>query len=354
MASPVPFVESVEVVPSDESSDIARIAEIMRETLRIDFQQTGQARRDVHAKSNGCARGEFRVVSNLPTQLAQGLFAQAADYRAVVRFSNSAPWFQPDVVPDARGLAVQVEQITGENLTPSGTTQDFVMVNHPCFVVKNVKEFLRVEEARLEAGERPLMLAASLAAGKRNPLHWPWRSLAAFAGIAAQPVSNPASYTYFSMVPFRYGDFVAKYRVRPSSELSDSILSTATRAVSERDAMRHLLEESLAMRDVSFDFQVQLRTSEASMPIEDASVVWSEDESPFQTVAQLFLPRQDIKEPTDTASCEHRRFSVWNSLPTHRPLGGLNRCRRVAYPVSSDFRMTSGRFNSHAVNPDAG
>ena len=31
-------------------------------------------------------------------------------------------------------------------------------------------------------------------------------------------------------------------------------------------------------------------------------------------------------------------FNVWHALAVHRPLGGINRVRRLAYPVSSAWR----------------
>lgn len=113
--------------------------------LQLRFKKTGQKFRDVHAKSNGCAFGEFHILPGLPLELAQGLFATAANYRAAVRFSNSAPWFQADIVPDARGLAIQVEDVPGEKLATQTTTQDFILVNHPCFIVGTVKELLQIE-----------------------------------------------------------------------------------------------------------------------------------------------------------------------------------------------------------------
>ncbi len=62
--------------------------------------------------------------------------------------------------------------------------------------------------------------------------------------------------------------------------------------MSEADALRLALEETLRTQEVLFEFQVQLRTSDRTTPIEDATVEWPESESPFRTVAHLLLPRQ--------------------------------------------------------------
>jgi hypothetical protein len=51
---------------------------------------SGQFRADVHVKTHGYADVEFRVLPNLPEELAQGLFEHDGIYPAVVRFSNAA------------------------------------------------------------------------------------------------------------------------------------------------------------------------------------------------------------------------------------------------------------------------
>ena len=36
--------------------------------------------------------------------------------------------------------------------------------------------------------------------------------------------------------------------------------------------------------------------------------------------------------------CENLSFNPWHSLPAHRPLGGINRARKVVYPALSKLR----------------
>src|SRR3954451_14122532 len=112
MATPLFYSDEVETIPSDQAENIEQILEILGKLLKRRFEVTGHYRRDVHVKSHGCVRGEFRVLENLPADLSQGLFARPGAYTAFVRFSNSAPWVQPDVVPDGRGLAIQVEGVS--------------------------------------------------------------------------------------------------------------------------------------------------------------------------------------------------------------------------------------------------
>jgi catalase len=332
------FTGDTEIVPRDEPKDIEAVLAILRQTLKRHFDTTGRYQRDVHVKGHGCARGDFQVRANLPPHLSQGLFAQAGSYSALARFSNSAPFIQPDIVPDGRGLAIRVVDVPGERLQPETTparSQDFILVNHPTFLARDVKDYLRLEETRLAANYHPVRTVTDLVYHNWNPFRWRWRELAAVAQVAAELPSHPASYTYYSMVPFRFGQYIAKYRVLPHrGQLASPI--TAASFVCRTDAMGHLLRETLKRQALAFEFQVQLRTSEQSMPIEDATIQWPERESPYRTVADLILPRQEIT----ALDCETRSFDVWNGIVDHRPLGGINRLRRLAYPLSAAARQT--------------
>ena len=74
------------------------------------------------------------------------------------------------------------------------------------------------------------------------------------------------------------------------------------------------------------------------MPIEDASVEWDVDDSPFVQVATLRIPPQDFATPGQMAWCEAIAFNPWFCLPEHRPLGNMNRARRRIYTELSKAR----------------
>jgi catalase len=255
----------------------------------------------------------------LPAELAQGLFAQERTFTAVVRFSNSSSQSQPDFIPDGRGLAIKVLEVAGERLTSevSGApTQDFVMVNHPVFFAGNVKDFLRIEQVLAAAKDEKLTTAKdALTGGDWNPLHWHWREALTALQIAGHLPAHPASITYYSMAPIRFGNYVAKYRARPAGELPGSLLDLVTRLGKQPDALRQMLEETLRSQQLLFEFQVQLRTSENSMPVEDATIQWPESESPYRTVALLLLiPRQEITRRSKGPS--QARSTSGTRLPT--------------------------------------
>ena len=213
------------------------------------------------------------------------------------------------------------------------------MINHPVFFARNVKDYLRLEQVLVQADDDALAtLQGALTGGDWNPLHWHWREMLALARIAGQIPAHPASNTYYSMAPIRFGRFVAKYRAKPAGDRLDSYLDLIARLGSQADAMRLALEETLRTQEVLFELQVQLRTSERTMPIEDATVAWPECDSPYRTVAHLLLPRQEIADLRLAAAYTSLSFSVWHALVAHRPLGGINRVRRRAYSLSAAWR----------------
>jgi catalase len=340
--SPLPYTDDIETIPADEADDIERVVEATKLLLARHQAKSGKFVADVHVKTHGYAEGQLRVLPNLSDELAQGLFGHETDYRAVVRFSNAASQPQPDALPDGRGMAIKVYGVTGDVVSvdeQNGPTQDFLMINHPVFFARNVKDFLRFEQVLVDADDSPLATAqGALTGGDWNPLNWHWRETLAVARIAGHLPAHPASNTYYSASPIRFGKYVAKYRVQPAGGRIDSYLDLIKRLGSEGDALRLALEETLRSQEVLFEFQVQLRTSEHTMPIEDASVEWSEHESPYRTVAHLLLPRQEIAARREQAAYQNLSFNVWHALAVHRPLGGINRTRRAVYPVSSAWR----------------
>lgn len=181
------------------------------------------------------------MLPNLPAELAQGLFEHDGIYSAVVRFSNSASQPQPDAIPDGRGMSIKVLGVEGDVVLADeqgGQTQDFVMINHPVFFARNVKDYLRLEQVLLQADNNPLAaLQMAVTAGDWNPLHWHWREMLAVAQIAGHLPAHPASNTYFSMAPIRFGKYVAKYRAKPAGDRHDSYLDLVKQMAVKADAM---------------------------------------------------------------------------------------------------------------------
>jgi len=92
------------------------------------------------------------------------------------------------------------------------------------------------------------------------------------------------------------------------------------------------------------------------MPIEDASVAWPEDQSPYVAVARLFVPQQNAWSAEGIKAIdEGMAFSPWHGLAAHRPLGSVMRARRPAYENSARFRAERNGCPIHEplASPDA-
>ena len=81
-----------------------------------------------------------------------------------------------------------------------------------------------------------------------------------------------------------------------------------------------------------WEVQVQLCTDLETMPVEDASIAWPEDASPFRTVARLKVAAQPSWSLANKSAIDDGlAFSPWHGLAAHRPLGGIQRVRQPVY-----------------------
>jgi hypothetical protein len=83
------------------------------------------------------------------------------------------------------------------------------------------------------------------------------------------------------------------------------------------------------------------------MPVEDANKEWSEDESPYQTVARIKIPKQEAYSDARRQYVDSLSFSPAHSLEAHRPLGSIMRARLRAYPEMARVRRQG---NNESLN----
>ena len=74
------------------------------------------------------------------------------------------------------------------------------------------------------------------------------------------------------------------------------------------------------------------------MPVEDVTVEWPEQLSPFVTVAKLRFPQQDISGDDNLEKMDALSFTPWRVTAEHRPLGNIMRARKEVYRHSSMLR----------------
>ncbi len=308
-----------EVIPPGEPAAIEVITQKIETQVRAAAVSNPPARRDAHAKAHGCVRAHFEVLDNLPANLRVGVFARPRVFPAWVRFSNGSGTPTKDSTPDGRGMAIK---LMGVEDSPS-TTQDFLMIDNPAFFVRNAADYVVLQTAS--------NILKFFFPGF-NPFNFRFHELRVALAIGLKRVSNPLNLRYWTMVPISFGDIACKFSARPCPPLSSFT------ARGNPNMMRVNMAAQLAAGDFAFDFMVQLRTNPATMPIEDATIAWDETASPFIPVARVTIPRQVFSTPQQNAFCENLSFTPWHCVDAHRPLGGINRVRRVVYEAISSLR----------------
>ncbi len=320
-----------EHLQADEEKHVTHMIEIMRRKQEKDFTP-GSTLRDAHAKHTGLLAATFTVEPALAPEFRVGLFAKPATFDAWVRFSNSNGVPQPDFVKDLRGCAIKLRDVPGERIPESDeqTTQDFVLMNIPTMPLGTVKLFHDV--IYLSTEWSPLLFVAKMLVTGHKHL------LKELQDGQVNPTS-PADIRYWSTTPYLFGaSRVVKYSLVPTSSYT-----SAMPAVLSDEYLGDNLQHHLARSEATFDFKVQLRGDETAMPIEDASVEWSEDQAPFVKVATLRIPRQQFRTPERAELAEALAFSPGHALVEHRPIGGINRGRLRIYREQSAFRQQRDR-----------
>jgi chorismate-pyruvate lyase len=84
------------------------------------------------------------------------------------------------------------------------------------------------------------------------------------------------------------------------------------------------------------------------MPIEDATVQWPEDESPYLRVARLTVgPQTAWSDARSKIADDRLAFGPWRGLLAHQPLGGIMRARKATYSASVQYRSESNGCPIH-------
>jgi hypothetical protein len=307
-----------ESVPPGEAAALARIVAMIEARVRK-AAQSGPARRDAHPKAHGTLQGEFEVLDGVPPPFRAGVFAAPRRFQAWVRFSNGSETLRPDAEGDGRGMAIKLLDVAG---SPSGT-QDFLLINHPTFFVKDAADYVDFQE--YEGSWRFFVPSF-------NPFDLRLRELFIVRSIIRQEVRNPLNLRYWSMTPYRCGDVACKFSARPLPPRSRHEAAVGPHFLRANMA-RHLGEA-----EAGFEFLVQAQANRYAMPVEDPRIAWEESVSPFVPVARLRIPAQPFDTPERDAFGENLSFTPWHCLDAHRPLGGINRIRQTAYETISRVR----------------
>lgn len=317
-------VTTEEIISANEAAQTQALVKKV-ETV-IEVLKTSYAARFAHAKGHACVKAFVDVNQDINHQFQYGIFAKAGTrYKSWIRFSNSSSNManSDDRAKDARGMAIKLLNV-GENLN-GGNTQEFIAHNTPAFFLTSVDEFNQFLTMK---GDLTYFTQGY------NPFKWRLRELWQLVTAYAPPPKSPLWTRYFSNTAYKLGPHNIKFMMQ-SCELQ---LNAKSEKTDDPNFLKHTLAKELAKGDACMQLLVQLQNSNKNMPIEDATVLWKETDSPFLPVAKITIFKQQFDTPEQQQFCENLSFSPWNALEAHRPIGALNRARKWVYEASSNYR----------------
>ncbi|MEP7247094.1 MAG: catalase family protein [Gammaproteobacteria bacterium] len=342
--SPVRYEPSMEVPEPGEAETQVELNETLSKIREKTYADGGHALRSVHAKSHGLLRGEIQILSGLPPQLAQGLFARPGTYGLVMRLSTTPGDILDDSVSTPRGMAIKIVGVEGERLSVSegDATQDFVLINGPVFLKKEGKAFLKsLKLLAVTTDQAPGLKKVMSAAlrGAESVIEKLGGESPTLIGLGGHPETHPLGDTYYTATPLLYGEYMAKLSVAPVSPELTALTKKTLNVNGKPNGLREGVIDFFAQYGGEWELRAQLCTNLKSMPIEDSTVQWPEHQSPYVTVARIVVPpQQGWSEARSKVVDEGYSFSPWHALAAHRPLGSINRLRRLAYEKSRQFR----------------
>jgi hypothetical protein len=354
MASiPVAYQRTVEQLQDNEVETVNDLNSTFDTILKRTAEDYGHAVRSVHAKSHGVLDGELTIDGGLPPELAQGLFAVPGTHKVLIRMSTNAGDVLPDAISLPRGLAMKVFDVPGARLPGAdGTAQDFIMINGKVFTAPTAKKFLGNLKLLAKTTDRMEGTKKAVSATLRGVRHAfeavGAKAPAAVESLGGAPNVEPLGETYYSVTAFRYGDYIAKFSLKPVAPAMTALTSAIVPIEDRENAVREQVQREMLGINAEWEFRVQLCRDLEKQPVEDATVEWNEDEAPFVKVGTIRAAAQDSWEAGRVQRInEETRFSVWTGIEAHQPLGNINRARRDTYRHSADFRASTNSCPYH-------
>jgi hypothetical protein len=288
---------------SQEETRLKALGQLSAELFdRYQAERPDELKRLQHHKIQGCLRGRFTVNPQLKNSFETPIFRKGATYETWARFTNINK--DDDSERDLHGLGVRVldpsrnsSELHGQDFTANDTPKHFVRTP------EELVDFLHFMSGnRLPSADRLSLLAnAALQSHKRHSL---------------------LESSYHSRTHFRFGSKNIRYGFFPCRKKDFSHIERGFNHLE-----KNLREE--AKKGICFDFRIQVHNDKIDPLINDYTQEWK---SPYQTVATLTFPPQDVRSNTET--CNKLSFDPWRSLPEHRPLGFLNKARWYIYKTS--------------------
>lgn len=340
----VRYADGVEEIQPNEQQLIDETVASMGRLNRYMFEKHQHAIRDAHAKSHGVLRGMLHIYPNLPAHLAQGLFGEARTYPVIIRLSSAPGAIGSDKQSTFKGFAVKVIGVEGRKFLADKAdelTQDFLLVSDPVIPTGDIKSYHDMQLKLEKLAHTPEAFQEALSAVSRV-------ANKALQAVGVDPQINPLGpghphyhilgETFHTMGALRYGDYVAKISAAPLSANVQALTGQEV-DVDDDSKWREVVEDFFRTQGAEYELRAQLSTDLNTMPVEDASVKWPEEQSAHQPIGKLVIPAQEAYSPARRVFADDvLSYNPFHCLPTHQPLGSINRARLQAYEASSAYR----------------
>ncbi len=299
--------------------------EIVTQRLKEMFVEMGQktsiekgqqpAERAVFRKQHGIAYGHFEVNKDIDEKFKVGIFA-GDKYECAVRFSSDTGPTSPDL-HSTLGVGLKLFGVDGPKLFGDGTNADFIFQNIDRFFARDASQMCSFTTAGVIDRDSYI---------NKHP------ELAGILQAMTKEEASVLSASYWAILPFKLGGSqIVKYRLVPENTYEGTPFN-------DTNYLGLDLQQRLIKKEATFRFEIQVRTNDATMPLDDAQVVWPTKESEYICIAKLHLPQQDVSAIGQAEFGSNLAFNIWRTLSQHEPLGSIAKARKVVYAASAEAR----------------
>ncbi|HVK67999.1 MAG TPA: LodA/GoxA family CTQ-dependent oxidase, partial [Polyangium sp.] len=200
-------------------------------------------------------------------------------------------------------------------------TIDIILQNHDVFFVDTAKDMYEFTFASLTGrGEEYLAEHPETA-----------RILEEMKRSVPSALDTP----YWSLLPFRLGGDDLKLKIVPEGAPPGD----GAPRYDDPSYLRADLHARLKKGPAKLGLYVQRRGDPERMPLDKATMRWSEEESRPVRVATITLPQQDTESRGQATYGENLSFNIWRAADVLEPLGSIAAARKVVYEASARNRL---------------
>ncbi len=311
--------------PEAEEAIFLSLAQGMQQVQEANRRRMGtpRASRTLHSKMVAGVTNAFITVDRaLPPDFVVAHFQPGASLDAAVRFSNASGVPQPDGAPDMRGAAIRIG-------LADGGIHDLLMTSFPVSHARDARQF--VTFAMIAAGDRETLFPRLIEAFGPEEAQRMGTNIRQGVRLCA----SFALESFWSRGAILWGGHPVRFQLRPACAPN---IPHSEDVATDADALTGELAARLAQTPVRYRLALQRFVDETLTPIEDGSIEWTEQASPPIEIATLVIPMQDLHGPEGKARAgqvEQMAFNPFNAPAEFRPLGNLNRARRLVYARSA-------------------